>query len=476
MLVAYRLARGGGLAALSLVLGVGLAVIGAHAGVVAMLVLPLAGAAFVLAFARPASSVALVALSLPVGLLPLPGRPLGMQVVHAVVAGVAGAVLLRRLADGRAPLEVSRPLTWAVLLVVWSVVTTASAVDLDVAVRQTANLVAAVLLALVVVMVLPEATRLRRAVWALLAGATTITLPGLAGAGEIQAVYGGALVKDRLQGSFTQPNELGAFAMVVLLLAAGVVLGSLRPRERWLALGAGIPALGALTLSLSRGAWIGAAAGALTLFVLLPSARRAVALAAAPLLLVGALLGAYAPDNPQIQVVGQRLSTVQSPTGNPYDDRPRIWAEARREIRLDPLTGQGPGNFPIVSERSASEAQMVQAAHAHNVLLTVAAEAGLPGAGLVVALTIATAFAVRDGWRGLDPPDRALLAGAVAACVAVAGQGLVDYPMRNPVLLVVDWLLLGLVVAWAQVGRRAGSPGGSTRAAGPRSGALRRAA
>jgi hypothetical protein len=47
----------------------------------------------------------------------------------------------------------------------------------------------------------------------------------------------------------------------------------------------------------------------------------------------------------------------------------------------------------------------------------------------------------------LPLPDRDLLAGLACGLVVVVGQGLVDFPFRNPTLLFLTWTLVGFVFA-----------------------------
>ena len=468
-LVDARATRAAATAVAAAVVGLALALVGGELGPLVMVAVPVVLLAGALSFARPWLALPLVFLCLPIGLVEVPKVPLGLQVIQVVVILVAAVVVVQRLVSGRLPLLIERPLVWALLLLVWAFVATASATDHAMALKQDANLTAGVILTLVAVTVLRTPKQAHVAAGALLAGATLITLPALRSADKLRASFGGAVVQDRLQGSFHQPNELGAFAMVVTLIACGLLFAARTRGQRIAVLVGLVPAVLALALSLSRGAWIGAAFGGLTMFVLLPQARRAVLVYGIPVMLAGGLLASAAPDNTQVKVVGERLSTVRNPGASPWDERPRIWAEGRREVRLDPVTGQGPGNFPVVSTRSASNAQTVQAEHAHSALLTVAAEFGLPGAALLIGLTIAVAFAVRDALQVAGPREAALVVGFAAACAGIAGQGIIDYTYRNPVLFIVDWAILGILVATAAAVRRAARERAGARAssAGP---------
>jgi O-antigen ligase len=439
-------------AAAAAVTGGVLAAVGASAGPLAMLLLPAVVVAAVAVVLAPVSAVALVLLVLPFGLQDVPGQGLGLQVMQVVaLLAVTGAVI-GRVIRGRLPVIVPKQLVWAVLFVGWGAVSYLSAVDRETATRQLLQLAVNVALALLAATTATSERVLRRLLWLLVAVGGLSCLPALLSAGQLRASFGGAVVANRLEGTFTQPNEFGSFAMVVVVVGSALLVGARSRREALLVGLAVVPAVGGLLLSLSRGSWIGAVAGAGVLLVLLPRARRALALAAFPLVLAAVALGAFAPENPQVQVVGSRVSTLtESGGGNPYDDRPRIWAEGRREVALDPVTGHGPGAFPVVSTRSASQAQTVQAEHAHSVLLTVAAEYGLPGAALLVGLGVSCVFAAWAAGRAAGPRTAPLVAGPAAAAAAIATQGVIDYTMRNAVLFTFFWLVAGLLVAGCRV-------------------------
>jgi O-antigen ligase len=219
-----------------------------------------------------------------------------------------------------------------------------------------------------------------------------------------------------------------------------------------------------LLFSFSRGAWVGMVVGLAVLALNLRQARRilfAVGLSVVP---VATLMGAFAPDAPQIGVVGERLSSIVGQK-SPYEYRPQIWAEARREIESRPLVGDGPGNFPVASQRSTAQAESTFFAdHAHNFLLTWAAEAGLPAMALLIGLTVHVTVLVRRARRHAvfegRHRDVALLAGLTAAFTALMTQGLVDYPLRHSVVFIALLGLLGFLLAGcrAELTDRAAAP------------------
>lgn len=403
--------------------------------------------------AAPVVGVLAVLATFPIGSLGAPVGPVTLQSVEAAVLVLATLVVLRRISIGLKPLPWAPPLWWAAALVAWTVVGMNSAVDTGLAIKQLAQLVGGLAFAVGVL----GACRTARDVRLVLAGFVAVSagiafLAALAGA-NFETEYGGSVVGGRLQGAFDHPNQLGSLCALAAPVAAGLALGG-RTRLGRLAAGtATLPILAGLMLSLSRGAWVGEALAALLLLVLLPEARRALLVAVLPLVVVAAFTWKLAPPPPELKVVGERARALT--VLSPYDGRRQIYDEAEREIRDDPLTGQGPGGFPVASVRAASEASTISAHHAHNLLLTWAAEAGLPAAAIILgfaaSLGLAAHRASREARRRGDLRDRALVLGVAAGLLALFGQGAFDYTLRNADVHVATWGLIGALLACSRV-------------------------
>jgi putative inorganic carbon (hco3(-)) transporter len=426
-----------------LLVGAAVTAVGSRIGPGLLVALPVVALLLVAALRRPAFGVALVLLAIPVGLVELPG---GLVVEQAVAVAVVGVLLLRSITAGT-PLQWPAQLWWGIAVLVLAIAATPRAPDTTLAVKQ----VMAIVLGLFLVATAAGAVRnievLRRLVHVLLAVGFVVCALSLSHASALHAVGGAQRVDNRLRGTFTEPNQFGAFCAVVLMLAVGVALGARSRRERWLAGVAGVSAATAMLLALSRGAWIGAFVGTLLLIALVPSARRGLLAGALVLAVAVPVFGLLTPDLPQVEIVRERVSTLRQPSDNPYDNRSSIWREARREIDRSPWLGQGPGQFPVVSAQSTSSGR-VAADHAHNVLLTTAAEIGVPAAAALVGFTLAClGLLLRVARRLTGTPDGPLLVGVGAALAVVVGQGLVDFTLRNAAIYLMLAVLVGLLLA-----------------------------
>jgi putative inorganic carbon (hco3(-)) transporter len=429
--------------------GVALVAAGAAFGLPVMLAPFAIVAAGVAGLSAPRRALGILFAAMPLGVVPI--DVLGLRVIDAgmlaAVAIVAGAVLVRSV-----PLQLPPQVLWAGLFLFLAVASTLGAVDSERAVRQTVMLLAGTGLALASVTAIRSAGDLRWALGVLLGLGAVMSLAALPSATQIEARFGGAVVVNRAEGLFVHPNELASFAASVALIGLGMWLGATTRAARAASGVAGAMSVVALLLTLSRGAWIGLAAGVLVFALVLPDARRRLIVVGTAALLFVPALAALPPTAPQVEIVRDRLATVTDPSSNPYDARPAIWDEARRQVVERPLLGHGPDSFPVASVRPSSVVQTVGPVHAHNVLLTVAAELGIPAAATLILLVASTArLALRALATCQDRRLAALVAGLSAGIVALAVQGLVDFTFRNPVVFALVWTSLGLTWAAARL-------------------------
>lgn len=425
--------------------GVAFGALGAKVGPWTIVAVPALALWFAAALARPVWAIVLVFVSLPIALTNVPIGSL--QVIDIVSVGAVGAVVVAVLI-GRTHVSLRIPaFGWALALCGAGIVAVPGALEVSPATTRMVSVVVGFLLAVAVVAACRSLADLRILVAAFLVVGVVMTLLAFQNLSAIRPEAGGLVVRERPSGVFGDPNELGSFAVMLLLVSLGALLAKVEPWLRVLAAVSGTLAAAALVLSLSRGSWIGAAIGVVGLMILLPHFRKALVGVFVCAAVLGLSVGVFRANAPEVQVVRERLGTVGSAIDSPYDDRPSIWAEAVREIGERPLLGFGPANFVFASEKSGSEARTIGAVHAHDVLLTVGAETGLPAVGFLVGMTIAVGLAIRRAVRGLRrAPEAALVAGVGAALFGEVGHGLIENTTGNPMLLALLWVLTGLVL------------------------------
>lgn len=231
--------------------------------------------------------------------------------------------------------------------------------------------------------------------------------------------------------------HVGSLAVVVAF-----ALG-LRAQGRARAAALGVAGLGLLSVVLFPYARAAAASllVALAVLVLLALPRRA-ALAACASLVLGAALALSL-------VAPLRERFLAGLTSEGSGDRAAILATGMRAVRTHPLVGVGPGRFrPSRFADAATPAHVREnAGKAHNQVLSIAAETGVPGA-LLFLLLLAVLF------RRLALADPAGLAGAGALVFFVALSSVHD-PLYQAQFSMALPLVMGFAL-WPRA--RAGTP------------------
>jgi O-antigen ligase len=425
---------------------------------------PLLPLAIVAIFADPRLALLILFLSFPVGFQSVRVWEFNLQTADFALLCVAALVFIRRFGSGEPLVRSAWPIAWLLAIAFWALALVPTAAEEGPAIKQAGSFVSGLVVATIVLTVCSTIADVRRVLGALVGVGAAMTVPVVFQSQELRSSFEGALVGGRPEGVFLQPNELGVFCAVVGFCAIALALGA---QARWARVASGVAAavlFGGLMLSLSRAAWLGTAAGVVLLVVALPRLRRGVALFGAVVLCAGFLLGDFAERNPEVSVVTQRV-TAFTKLNQPYDDRGAIVSEALNQIEDDPLTGVGPGNFPVASERHVQQERLtVRAVHAHNVYLNAAAELGVPGLLLFLGLTGGIFFAGVHAVRGLSATkerrDRAFVAGLTAALLALFVAELFHVFIGNAILDATVWTLVGaLLVCWRDVKARAGAAG-----------------
>lgn len=279
------------------------------------------------------------------------------------------------------------------------------------------------------------------------------TAPGLVWPGYIVDPQLG-LGFGRARGPFISPEGMGA--ALALCGAAAVACAVRLPAWRLAALAVAALDLVGVGLALTRAMWIAAAVGIVLAFVLSPPLRRF----AVPTV-VGAAVAALA-------IVGLFPSVLSQLSDRGSDARPvydRLGSNeaALRILDTMPWTGVGWRRFfPEVGEwvRQADSYPINNVViEVHNVLLSRAAELGIPAAICLVAIVVLGPLSV---WRRRPTGD--LVVWRVLSLVAMAMWVVGGFfgPMATPFPTFVAWLVAG--VALSSASSRAGFAGVTDRA------------
>ena len=370
---------------------------------------------------------------------------------------LAGVVLvLAALRKSGAPfLARERPLvSWAaVVFAAWAGASMLWARSENAALTEAIRLSFGVAVLLVVYAAARSFDECRRISFGYIAGGAATTILGLVVLPRASAEAGAEA--GRLAGGVGDPNELAAFLLPALALAAFSLPAARRPGERLLLVGAILVSGVGILLTGSRGGLLGLGVMLIAAILLAGPVRpQALCLALAAAVLA---LGYYSLAAP-----AEARERVTSFTSSGGTGRVDLWSVAAEASRDNPLTGVGAGNFRIVEPVYAAETIALPNVElivdkpkaVHNTPLELLVELGPIGAALFAAVVLAAfaaaaaavrAFA-RAGLLEAELHARGLLvglAGMLVALLFVSGQAKEQL-----------WVLLGLAFALGSSARR----------------------
>lgn len=242
----------------------------------------------------------------------------------------------------------------------------------------------------------------------------------------------------RVNSLFFDPSIYGRFLAIVMIAVTTVVLWSRRQRD--VLVGAGVLAwlLAGLITSFSQSS----IAALLLGLVVLAAYRwdvRATAYVTGALVAIAAVVVLLAPPSLHLGLYGSGGSASNATSG-----RTKLVSGGLELFGDRPLYGYGSGSFETEYKRHGNATAANATSASHTIPITVAAEQGVVGLAVYVALLIA-AFAVLFRGAGRSPPRIAL-----AACFAALVLHTWTYAdfLEDPI----TWTLLGIGVALARGG------------------------
>jgi O-antigen ligase len=237
----------------------------------------------------------------------------------------------------------------------------------------------------------------------------------------------------------------GALMLVIGVVASRLVFTA---RDRtWPALV--MPALVvALSLTLTRSAWVGACVAVGVLFIL--KDLRLLGL----LPVIVALFFAVAPDSVTNRMMS--MFDLRDPTNR---DRLAMARTGAAMVQDYPLTGVGPDMIPrLYAQYRDPDAVQAMNPHLHNVPLQIAAERGLPALAIWIAFVVLLAHGLFRLFRSEREP--ALAAAGLAAIAGMLSAGLFEYNFGDSEFLMLFLVLVTLPFAAARRDTAVASPRG----------------
>jgi O-antigen ligase len=246
-------------------------------------------------------------------------------------------------------------------------------------------------------------------------------------------------------------NEIGGAMAFFAPFAAGIALYGWRKHNAPILLILATLAFAVLALALALGQSRFALMGVLLtigalITLLIPTRRWRYATLAVWLVVclleVGIIMQVFVPASSASEVSAAAVRDESS-----LAQRPVIWGAALGIIRDYPLTGVGLNEFRsrlVRAKYPVPNFAMSVVPHAHNELLQVGTDAGIPGMILYIGWHLALAWMVWQAWRKGDPLVKAVAASAAAGLVAHAVFGLGDAITMYDRFAFAYWLFVGM--------------------------------
>ncbi len=291
-------------------------------------------------------------------------------------------------------------------------------------------------------------SRLSRALNVLIISGSLSALFGI-GQYALQWQEGGFEAMPRISGTF---GMYMTYAGILSLIWAATLNQAVRPdiragRRFFYAAALAVISL-ALVLTLTRNALL-SVLSASAVFLCLRLPKLFWAATAVALLLLAALPAAR--HGVHRVVWGDQTPQWDTNVMLPWaDQRPFLWKGAYRIVQDHPLAGVGISNFRFAYKQYLPYELPKTYDHAHNNMLHIAAETGVPGLIAYALLTLGIVVFLINAYRAdAHVKRRAVLGGVLCAFVGFQVAGLFEFNFGDSEVALVLWILIGsAIVAW----------------------------
>jgi putative inorganic carbon (HCO3(-)) transporter len=260
-------------------------------------------------------------------------------------------------------------------------------------------------------------------------------------------------LKKRVFSTLGNPNVLAAFLVLVVGLAAGWSLDAHEPKRKAALVVVTTLSIVCILLTYSRGAWLSVGVMALVMAAVWRHWNRRVLLAVT--VVVAIVLAA------SHEAFMARLLSIKG-MFNPEDSsvalRWALWESTLAMINEYPWSGLGWGTYRFVYPEYDFFVQneSVIIYHAHNTLLSLAAETGIPGVLCFAAAWAMGALRALLIMKHVPRAAKGFYLGIALALLGMAAFSLTDHVLFNIQVTAVFWALLALAVSLPAKGQYEG--------------------
>ena len=337
------------------------------------------------------------------------------------------------------------------LLVLFSLFSMVNSAKISSSLGGIQKLLKGILLFFIVVETVNDRSRLRRIIWAALLGLTLVSVDGvfqyLTGRDFIRGYvigvgfrYPGEADLLRVNASMHNPNDLSSYLTTVIPLVVSLALYYFKGKMRLLLGLVWLIAFFCMFQTYARGAIL-AFTIVMVLFSIIKKDKRLAVVLFTMFLILPFLL----PRS----VMKWSVTHL-----NPYEffveegGRRWHWQAAINMIKTHPFLGIGTNTFSINYERYKIAADPMTGWYAHNAYLHVAAEIGIIGLIIFIAMIIA---AIRNWWINYKRINtlelEAISLGIFGAFIGYLTAGILESNLQYSNLAVLFWAMLGLIIA-----------------------------
>ncbi len=252
--------------------------------------------------------------------------------------------------------------------------------------------------------------------------------------GMLQVEDRGVDVMNRISGFQNIYMTFAGLLMISTVTAMAVVAVNFRKwKDIWIPASIAIMVF-AMLFSLTRNAWIGTMAGAMTLAVL----RKPVLAIALPAIVLVIL--AVSPSNVQ-----DRVGSIFNPQDSTNKERLLLWKAGAKIVADYPLFGVGQNSFPLVYKKYRSpDVLEPHISHLHNNFLEIAVERGVLGLISWTTIFVMALWVMLKAWRRQkeDPETKMSITAGAGGILAFLTAGFFEYNFGDSEVQMLIYLVM----------------------------------